>query len=63
MRSFFYSLAGIVILLVAVCMQYLTLTYGPVVESFIKNAFGWTSLALAFIAGWAFTAFVAEEKP
>ena len=41
MRSFIYSLGAVVILLVAMGMQYLSLTYGAVVEGFIRDSFGW----------------------
>lgn len=63
MRSFIYSLGAVVILLVAMGMQYLSLTYGAVVEGFIRDSFGWISIVLAFISGGALTALAAGEKP
>ncbi len=63
MRSFIYSLGAVVILLVAMGMQYLSLTYGAVVEGFIRDSFGWISVVLAFISGGALTALAAGEKP
>ncbi|NMX82704.1 hypothetical protein HBO10_24565 [Pseudomonas sp. WS 5503] len=63
MRSFIYSLGAVVILLVAMGMQYLSLTYGAVVEGFIRDSFGWISIVLAFISGGTLTALAAGEKP
>lgn len=63
MRSFIYSLGAVVILLVTMGMQYLSLTYGAVVEGFIRDSFGWISIVLAFISGGALTALAAGEKP
>ncbi|MBF6043291.1 hypothetical protein H8F22_30870 [Pseudomonas sp. P154a] len=63
MRSFIYSLGAVVILLVAMGMQYLSFTYGAVVEGFIRDSFGWISIVLAFISGGTLTALAAGEKP
>lgn len=62
MRSFIYSLGAFLILLVALGMQYLALTYGAVVEGFIRDSFGWISIALAFVSGGVIAALAGGEK-
>lgn len=63
MRSFIYSLGAVLVLLAAIAMQYFTLAYGSVVEGLIRDAFGWISLGLAFIAGVVITAIASGDKP